>query len=163
VRYALYNNKIIVESSTSNLVYHSNKIIDDGEYGLYQDQGVACLSEKVKIKTSQKDKNISALKVGDYLSDNNKVEKIVKHNRNYYYRIILNNNDVIEASNDHRFILLNKEIKTTEQLKANDYLTNDLYVKEIRKINQSLDMYEIKTSTNKYELYNGIICECENI
>ena len=28
---------------------------------------------------------------------------------------------------------------------------------------QSLDMYEIKTSTNKYELYNGIICECENI
>lgn len=162
-RYALYNNKIIVESSTSNLVYHSNKIIDDGEYGLYQDQGVACLSEKVKIKTSQKDKNISALKVGDYLSGNNKVEKIVKHNRNYYYRIILNNNDVIEASNDHRFILLNKEIKTTEQLKTNDYLTNDLYIKEIRKINQSLDMYEIKTSTNKYELYNGIICECENI
>lgn len=163
VRYALYNNKIIVESSTNNLVYHSNKIIDDGKYGLYQDQGVACLSEKIKIKTSQKDKNINTLKVGDYLSDNNKVEKIVKHNRNYYYRIILNNNDVIEASNDHRFILLNKEIKTTEQLKTNDYLTNDLYVKEIRKINQSLDMYEIKTSTNKYELYNGIICECENI
>lgn len=163
VRYALYNNKIIVESSTNNLVYHSNKIIDGGKYGLYQDQGVACLSEKIKIKTSQKDKNINTLKVGDYLSDNNKVEKIVKHNRNYYYRIILNNNDVIEASNDHRFILLNKEIKTTEQLKTNDYLTNDLYVKEIRKINQSLDMYEIKTSTNKYELYNGIICECENI
>lgn len=163
VRYALYNNKIIVESSTNNLVYHSNKIIDDGKYGLYQDQGVACLSEKIKIKTSQKDKNINTLKVGNYLSDNNKVEKIVKHNRNYYYRIILNNNDVIEASNDHRFILLNKEIKTTEQLKTNDYLTNDLYIKEIRKINQSLDMYEIKTSTNKYELYNGIICECENI
>lgn len=162
-RYALYNNKIIVDSSTSNLVYHSNKIIDDGEYGLHQDQGVACLSEKIKIKTSQKDKNINTLKVGDYLSDNNKVEKIVKHNRNYYYRIILNNNDVIEASNDHRFILLNKEIKITEQLKTNDCLTNDLYVKEIRKINQSLDMYEIKTSTNKYELYNGIICECENI
>ena len=59
--------------------------------------------------------------------------------------------------------MLNKEIKTTEQLKINDYLTNDLYVKEIRKINKSLDMYEIKTSTNKYELYNGIICECENI
>lgn len=162
-RYALYNNKIIVDSSTSNLVYHSNKIIDNGEYGLHQDQGVACLSEKVKIKTSQKDKNINTLKVGDYLLGNNKVEKIVKHNRNYYYRIILNNNDIIEASNDHRFILLNKEIKITEQLKINDYLTNDLYIKEIRKINQSLDMYEIKTSTNKYELYNGIICECENI
>lgn len=162
-RYALYNNKIIVDSSTSNLVYHSNKIIDNGEYGLHQDQGVACLSEKVKIKTSQKDKNISTLKVGDYLLDNNKVEKIVKHNRSYYYKIILNSNDVIEASNDHRFILINKEIKITEQLKINDYLTNDLYIKEIRKINQSLDMYEIKTSTNKYELYNGIICECENI
>ena len=44
---------------------------------------------------------------------------------------LLNNNDVIEASNDHRFILLNKEIKTTEQLRINDYLTNDLYVKTI--------------------------------
>lgn len=162
-QYALYNNKIIVDSSTSNLVYHSNKIIDNGEYGLHQDQGVACLSEKVKIKTSQKDKNISTLKIGDYLLDNNKVEKIVKHNRNYYYRIILNNNDVIEASNDHRFILITNEVKTTEQLQINDRLTNELYIKEINLINDSLDMYEIKTSTNKYELYNGIICECEDI
>lgn len=163
VRYALYNNKIIVDSSTNNLVYHSNNIIDDGKYELYQDQGVACLSEKVKIKTSQKDKNISTLKVGDYLSDNNKVEKIVKHNRNYYYRIILNNNDVIEASNDHRFILINNEVKITEQLQINDRLTNELYIKEINLINDSLDMYEIKTSTNRYELYNDIICECEDI
>lgn len=162
-RYALYNNKTIVDSSTNNLVYHSNKIIDDGKYELYQDQGVACLSENVKIKTSQKNKNISTLKVGDYLLDNNKVEKIVKHTRDYYYEIELNNKDIIKASNDHRFILINQDVKNTEQLKTNDYLTNDLYIKKIRKINQSLDMYEIKTSTNKYELYNGIICECENI
>ena len=51
----------------------------------------------------------------------------------------------------------------TEQLQINDYLTDNLYVKDIKQINDSLDMYEIKTSTNKYELYNGIICECENI
>lgn len=160
-RYALYNNEIIVDSSTDNLAYHDNKIIDYGKYELYQ--GVACLSKKVKIKTSQKDKNINILEVGDCLSDNNKVEKIVKHNRNYYYKIILNNNDVIEASNDHRFILINNEVKTTEQLQINDRLTNELYIKEINLINDSLDMYEIKTSTNKYELYNGIICECEDI
>lgn len=146
-------------NNTYSLVSKTDLIYDDGYYTI----GNACLKGNTLIKTSQGNKNINILKIGDCLSNNNKVEKIVRHNRNYYYRIILNNNDVIEASNDHRFILLNKEIKTTEQLKINDYLTNDLYVKEIRKINQSLDMYEIKTSTNKYELYNGIICECENI
>ena len=104
-------------NNTYSLVSKTDLIYDNGYYTI----GNACLKGNTLIKTSQGNKNINILKIGDYLSNNNKVEKIVRHNRNYYYRIILNNNDVIEASNDHRFILLNKEIKTTEQLKINDY------------------------------------------
>jgi hypothetical protein len=121
------------------------------------------LSAETLIKTLNGDIQISLLNINDKLDNNNIVEKIVKHNRNYYYEVILSNDETIKASNDHRFILANNEIKMTEQLQIDDYLTDSLYVKDIKQINKSLDMYEIKTSTNKYELYNGIICECENI
>lgn len=146
------------EGTYQNVTY-TDLIIDNQAYS----SGRACLASETLIKTINSSQQISSLKVGDLLSNNNEVEKIVKHTRDYYYEIELNNRDVIKASNDHRFILTDQEVKITEQLKINDYLTNDLYIKEIRKINQPLDMYEIKTSTNKYELYNGIICECENI
>lgn len=161
--YLRYHTDATLDYVDSEGTYHSvtytDLIIDNQVYRA----GRACLAPETLIKTINNNQQISSLKIGNLLSSNNKIEKIVKHTRDYYYEIELNNKDIIKASNDHRFILLNKEIKTTEQLKINDYLTNDLYVKEIRKINQSLDMYEIKTSTNKYELYNGIICECENI
>lgn len=144
-------------------VYHdvsyTDLIIDDQIYSV----GRACLSAETLIKTLNGNIQISLLNINDKLDNNNTVEKIVKHNRNYYYEVILSNDETIKASNDHRFILANNEIKMTEQLQINDYLTDNLYVKDIKQINKSLDMYEIKTSTNKYELYNGIICECENI
>ena len=161
--YLRYHTNATLDYVDSEGTYHSvtytDLIIDNQVYRA----GLACLASETLIKTINNNQQISSLKIGDLLSSNNKIEKIVKHARDYYYEIELNNKDIIKASNDHRFILLNKEIKTTEQLKINDYLTNNLYIKEIRKINQSLDMYEIKTNTNKYELYNGIICECENI
>lgn len=140
-----------------NLV--NQKIVKNRQYSLAH----ACLSPETLIKTFNGNKAILLLQPGEKLLNNNEIKKAAKHNRTYYYEITLNNNDIIKASNDHKFILANKELKRTERLMINDYLTNDLYIKEIKKINQSLDMYEIKTSTNRYELYNGIICECENI
>lgn len=154
----VYLNDEAINNLTSR-VSSQDLIIDNYNYH----QGNACLDKNTLIKTIKGNRTIDYFKIGDIISTNNKVEKIAKHNRKYYYEIILNNNEIIKASNDHKFILINTEIKRTEQLRINDYLTNDLYIKEIRKINQSLDMYEIKTSTNKYELYNGIICECEDI
>lgn len=156
----VYLNDIIINNyESSSYVHAQDLIVDNYDYH----QGNACLDKNTLIRTTEGNRTIDSFKIGDIISTNNKVEKIVKHNKNYYYEIILNNNDIIKASNDHKFILISTEIKHTEQLKINDYFTNDLYIKEIRKINQSLDMYEIKTSTNKYELYNGIVCECEDI
>lgn len=147
------------EEGVYHNVSYTDLIIDNQIYSV----GRACLSAETLIKTLNGNTQISLLNVNDKLDNNNIVEKIVKHNRNYYYEIILSNDKIIKASNDHRFILANNEIKMTEQLQINDYLTDNLYVKDIKQINNSLDMYEIKTSTNKYELYNEIICECENI
>lgn len=125
--------------------------------------GKACLDGQTKIKTINNVISIAQLKIGEILSENNKVEKIVQHNRTSYYEIYLNNGDIIKASNDHRFILFNKEIKTTDKININDYLTETLFVEKIVLIKQSLSMYEIKTTNNTYELFNGIICECEDI
>ena len=149
----------VVELLNLANINRNKTIVKNRQYKLSH----ACLSSETLIKTLNGNRLISSLQPGEKLLNNNEITKVVKHNRSYYYEIILNNNNIIKASNDHKFILVNAEIKHTEQLKINDYFTNDLYIKEIRKINQSLAMYEIKTSTNKYELYNGIICECENI
>ena len=104
---------------------------------------------------------ISALSVGDRLTENNIIEKIVAHDREKYYIITLENDDIIKASNDHLFIN-GDEIIRTEQLKKGQLL-NKLKVKDIELVNEPMTMYEIKTSTNQYTLFNDIICECENI
>ena len=157
--YIICSHGMVYDSVTGEEELANKAIIKNRQYKLSH----ACLSSETLIKTLNGNRLISSLQPGEKLLNNNEITKVVKHNRSYYYEIILNNNNIIKASNDHKFILVNAEIKHTEQLKINDYFTNDLYIKEIRKINQLLDMYELKTSTNKYELYNGIICECENI
>lgn len=143
--------------STHDQVSQDDLIID----GLSYEIGRTCLGSETLIKTDKGLKAISALSIGDKLSKNNIVEKIVVHNREKYYIIILENDDVIRASNDHLFISKGKAIKT-ENLEPGQSL-NGLKIKEIRMIKQSLDMYEIKTSTNQYTLFDGVVCECENI
>lgn len=138
-------------------VSQNDLIID----GLTYNMGRACLGVETLIKTVEGLKPISALSVGDKLDENNIVEKIVVHNREKYYKIILENDDVIRASNDHLFISEGKAIKT-EALEVGQLL-NKLKIKEIRTTNKSLDMYEIKTSTNQYTLFDDIVCECEDI
>ena len=143
--------------STYNQVYQNDLIID----GFLYEMGRACLGSETLIKTEKGLKSISALSVGDKLDENNIVEKIVVHNREKYYKIILENDDVIRASNDHLFISEGKVIKT-EALEIGQLL-NKLKIKEIRITNKPLDMYEIKTNTNQYTLFDDIVCECENI
>ena len=143
--------------STWATVTQNDLIIDGFSYGI----GRACLGAETLIKTDKGFKAISALSVGDKLSKNNIIEKIVVHNREKYYKIILENDDVIRASNDHLFISNNQAIKT-EALEPGQLL-NGLKIKEIRITKKSLDMYEIKTSTNQYTLFDDIVCECENI
>lgn len=154
-------------SYSGNTVYHGQAPLSNATpadaieaYRVY-DAGLACLSEDTLIQTINGNKAISTLEIGDKLTDDNQVEKIVKHNRTYYYEITLDNNDIIKASNDHQFICNNNIVKT-EDLQINDKL-NNLTIVNINRINESLDMYEIKTSTNQYTLFNGIICESENI
>ena len=123
--------------------------------------GRACLSPDTLIKTDEGLVEISALSVGDKLTENNIIEKIVVHDRGKYYVITLENNDIIKASNDHLFISENEIVKT-EQLEKGQLL-NKLKIKNIELVNEPMTMYEIKTSTNQYTLFNDIICECENI
>lgn len=144
-------------NSTLNGVSPNDQIILYHSYS----GGKACLSGDTLIQTTQGNKPVSTLEVGEQLDDNNIIEKIVKHNRKYYYVITLDNNDVIRASNDHQFIC-NNQIIRTEDLQVNNQL-NNLTIVDIKRIDEALDMYEIKTTTNQYKLFNGIICECENI
>lgn len=138
-------------------VSYTDFITEDGEYGA----ALACLSPDTLIKTDKGLVEISTLLVGDELTEKNIVEKIVAHNREKYYIITLENNDVIKASNDHLFVSGNKIIRT-EQLEEGQLL-NKLKIKNIELVNEPMTMYEIKTSTNQYTLFNDIICECENI
>lgn len=132
-------------------------ITEGGEYGA----ALACLSPDTLIKTDKGLIEISTLLVGDKLTENNIVEKIVAHDREKYYIITLENDDIIKASNDHLFISEN-EIVRTEQLEKGQLL-NKLKIKNIELVNEPMTMYEIKTSTNQYTLFNDIVCECENI
>ena len=54
-------------------------------------------------------------------------------------------------------------IKQTIELSVGDKFSNGLQILKIDKIDEKVDMYEIKTTSNKYELFNGVVCECEKI
>lgn len=138
-------------------VESTDLITENGDYGA----ALACLSPDTLIKTDAGLVEISTLSVGDRLIGDNKVEKIVNHNREKYYNIILENGDIIKASDDHLFIS-NGMIITTEDIKPGQVL-NKLKVKDIELVKEPMTMYEIKTSTNQYTLFNDIVCECENI
>ncbi|MBQ5473330.1 MAG: hypothetical protein IIT65_01240, partial [Lachnospiraceae bacterium] len=138
-------------------VSYIDLITEGGEYGA----ALACLSPDTLIKTDKGLIEISTLLVGDKLTEDNIVEKIVAHDREKYYIITLENDDIIKASNDHLFIS-EDEIVRTEQLEKGQLL-NKLKIKNIELVNEPMTMYEIKTSTNQYTLFNDIVCECENI
>lgn len=138
-------------------VSYTDLIAEGGEYGA----ALACLSPDTLIKTDKGLIEISTLLVGDKLTENNIIEKIVAHNREKYYIITLENDDIIKASNDHLFISEDGIVRT-EQLEKGQLL-NKLKIKNIELVNEPMTMYEIKTSTNQYTLFNDIVCECENI
>lgn len=128
--------------------------------------GQACLSGDTKIKTLNNDIYISDLELGDKVIDKDNQEteitKIYNHKINTVYQIHLDNDETIECSYDHKFLVDGGKATTAAQLKENDKLGQHT-ITSIDIINKELDVYEIKTESNTYTLANGIICECENI
>lgn len=128
--------------------------------------GQACLSGDTKIKTLNNDIYISDLELGDKVIDKDNQEteitKIYNHKINTVYQIHLDNDETIECSYDHKFLVDGGRATTAAQLKENDKLGQHI-ITSIDIINKELDVYEIKTENNTYTLANGIICECENI
>lgn len=128
--------------------------------------GQACLSEDTKIKTLNNDIYINDLELGDKVIDKDNQEteitKVYNHKINTVYQIHLDNNETIECSYDHKFLVDGGKATTAAQLKENDKL-GQYIITSIDIINKELDVYEIKTESNTYTLANGIICECENI
>lgn len=128
--------------------------------------GQACLSGDTKIKTSNNDIYISDLELGDKVIDRDNQEteitKVYNHKIDTVYQIHLDNDETIECSYDHKFLVNGEKAVTAAQLKENDKL-GQYIITSIDIINKELDVYEIKTESNTYTLANGIICECENI
>ena len=128
--------------------------------------GQACLSGDTKIKTLNNDIYISDLELGDKVIDKDNQEteitKIYNHKIDTVYQIHLDNDETIECSYDHKFLVDGGKATTAAQLKENDKL-GQYTITSIDIINKELDVYEIKTESNTYTLANGIICECENI
>lgn len=128
--------------------------------------GQACLSGDTKIKTLNNDIYISDLELGDRVIDKDNQEteitKIYNHKIDTVYQIHLDNNETIECSYDHKFLVDGGKATIAAQLKENDKL-GQYIITSIDIINKELDVYEIKTESNTYTLANGIICECENI
>lgn len=128
--------------------------------------GQACLSGDTKIKTLNNDIYISDLELGDKVIDKDNQEteitKIYNHKIDTVYQIHLDNDETIECSYDHKFLVNDEKAVTAAQLKENDKLGQHT-ITSIDIINKELDVYEIKTESNTYTLANGIICECENI
>lgn len=128
--------------------------------------GQACLSGDTKIKTLNNDIYISDLELGDKVIDRDNQEteitKVYNHKIDTVYQIHLDNDETIECSYDHKFLVNDKKAVTAAQLKENDKLGQHT-ITSIDIINKELDVYEIKTESNTYTLANGIICECENI
>lgn len=128
--------------------------------------GQACLSGDTKIKTLNNDIYISDLELGDKVIDKDSQEteitKIYNHKIDTVYQIHLDNDETIECSYDHKFLVDGGKAVTAAQLKENDKLGQHT-ITSIDIINKELDVYEIKTESNTYTLANGIICECENI
>lgn len=128
--------------------------------------GQACLSGDTKIKTLNNDIYISDLELGDKVIDKDNQEteitKVYNHKIDTVYQIHLDNDETIECSYDHKFLVDGGKAVAAAQLKENDKL-GQYIITSIDIINKELDVYEIKTESNTYTLANGIICECENI
>ena len=101
-------------------------------------------------------------KVIDKDNQETEITKIYNHKIDTVYQIHLDNDETIECSYDHKFLVDGGKATTAAQLKENDKLGQHT-ITSIDIINKELDVYEIKTESNTYTLANGIICECENI
>lgn len=131
----------------------------------------ACLDGETLIKKDEEHYiYIKDLQKGDIILDRDgketKIEKIVSHIDKIYYTIKLEDNSVIKATSGHKFLTDRGICSTSILTNGLKMILNDGSRKEIKAVYRTLqdkEVYEIKTTSNSYQLYNGIICECEVI
>jgi len=86
---------------------------------------------------------------------------IKKELKNEYLRITLENNNFIECSTDHIFIVGNKNITANSLSTEGGYLTTidgDFFITKIEKFNQEIELFDIiESGDDFYYLSNGIV------
>ena len=140
-------------------------------YTIGTNGGLACLKgdTPVKIKGG-KTKAIKSIKVGDTVigadGKETKVIKLYNHKVPVTFNITLSNDDVLVASDCHKFSIKGHyryacQVVKDHKLDRVDGSTFDVLATEIKE--EETEVYEILTESGTYTLGNGIICECEAI
>lgn len=132
------------------------------------DGGIACVDEDTLIAVSkQENVAIKNLNIGDKVLDKNYNETaiidIVSHPEYNITIFTLENDDEIVANNQHKFLMGDTFVNTNsiKYFTTANGKTINIKNKEYR--TETREVYEIITESNTYQLYNGIVCECENI
>lgn len=140
-------------------------------YTIGTNGGLACLKgdTPVKIKGG-KTKAIKSIKVGDTVigadGKETKVIKLYNHKVPVTFNITLSNDDVLVASDCHKFSIKGHyryacQVVKDHKLDRVDGSTFDVLATEVKE--EETEVYEILTESGTYTLGNGIICECEAI
>lgn len=140
-------------------------------YTIGTNGGLACLKGDTPIKIKGgKTKMIKNIKVGDVVigadGKETKVIKLYNHKVPVTFNITLSNDDVLVASDCHKFSIKGHyryacQIVKDHKLDRVDGSTFDVLATEVKE--EETEVYEILTESGTYTLGNGIICECEAI
>lgn len=140
-------------------------------YTIGTNGGLACLKGDTPIKIKGgKTKAIKSIKVGDTVigadGKETKVIKLYNHKVPVTFNITLSNDDVLVASDCHKFSIKGHyryacQVVKDHKLDRVDGSTFDVLATEIKE--EETEVYEILTESGTYTLGNGIICECEAI
>lgn len=140
-------------------------------YTIGTNGGLACLKGDTPIKIKGgKTKMIKNIKVGDVVigadGKETKVIKLYNHKVPVTFNITLSNDDVLVASDCHKFSIKGHyryacQVVKDHKLDRLDGSTFDVLVTEVKE--EETEVYEILTESGTYTLGNGIICECEAI
>lgn len=140
-------------------------------YTIGTNGGLACLKGDTPIKIKGgKTKMIKNIKVGDTVigadGKETKVIKLYNHKVPVTFNITLSNDDVLVASDCHKFSIKGHyryacQVVKDHKLDRVDGSTFDVLATEVKE--EETEVYEILTESGTYTLGNGIICECEAI
>lgn len=129
--------------------------------------GIACLDENTLIRKSDENIMIKNLQIGDFVLDKDYNETIItdiiSHQEYNIIEFTLENNDKIIANNQHKFLMGNVFVNTDNIIYFTTADGKIINIKDKQYIIENRTVYEIITEAQTYQLYNGIVCECEQI